>query len=218
MEPASRRAAVFDQLARISKALSSPRRLELVDLLCQGPRTVESLAEAAGMSVANASQHLKVLRQAQLVVADKQGLYVTCALADASVSGLYVQLRDLATRRLAELEAIGRSLHPDPDPDAPSDDALLELALSGDAVVLDVRPRDEFAAGHLPGARSVPLPELPQLLGELPRDRPIVAYCRGPYCGEAASAVEALRGKGYSAWCLKQGPPDWLAQGRQLER
>lgn len=208
---------VFDQFARIGKALASPKRLELIDILCQGPRTVEVLAGHASLSLANASQHLHVLRAARLIEAEKRGLYVTYQLADG-VEGLYLSVRHLAESRLAEVNATTRAFLEDRgamDPVSSAD--LLQRALSGEVTVLDVRPPEEYRAGHLPNARSIPLAELRSRLGELPRDREVVAYCRGPYCVLAIEAVRVLRAEGFHAVRLETGPPDWRALGLPLE-
>jgi len=207
---------VFEQLARIGKAVSSPKRLELLDVLAQAPRTVEVLAVQAGLPVANASQHLQVLRAARLVEAEKEGLYVRYRLADG-VEQLYLALRGLGEARYAEIEAAYRSfltgLGAMERVDA---EGLLARAQSGEVTVLDVRPAEEFAAGHLRFARSVPLRELRARLAELPRDREVVAYCRGPYCVLAVEAVRMLREEGFVAHRLDQGPPGWRAAGVTL--
>lgn len=210
--------AVYEQLARVGKALASPKRLELLDLLGQSPRTVEELAGLAELSVANASQHLKLLREARLLESSKRGLYVTYRLAGDDVSGLLVAMRGLAESHLAELPlAVRRVLggrHPAEPVDGPE---LVARVRRGDVVVLDVRPPEEFRAGHVPGARSIPLPELAARLAELPTDTPIVAYCRGPYCIYAADAVELLRRHGYDATRMDQGVADWRSQGWPIE-
>ena len=208
---------VFEQFARIGKAISSPKRLELLDVLCQGPRTVELLAQHTAMSVANTSQHLQTLRAARLVDASKDGLHVTYRLADPEVCALYLQVRGLAGRRLTEVEAISRAFHAERGAlDTVDATELLRRALEGEVTVLDVRPVEEFAAGHLPGARSVPLRDLEQALADLPHDREIVAYCRGPYCVLAVEAVARLRARGFTAHRLSQGPPDWQVAGVPL--
>jgi len=210
--------AVYDQLARVGKALASPKRLELLDLLSQAPRTVEDLAEQAGLGIGNASQHLKLLREAGLVESEKRGLYVTCRLAGDDVARFLVAMRGLAESHLAELPlAVRRVLggrHPAEPVDGPE---LVARVRRGDVVVLDVRPPEEFRAGHVPGARSIPLPELAARLAELPTDTPIVAYCRGPYCIYAADAVELLRRHGYDATRMDQGVADWRSQGWPIE-
>lgn len=210
--------AIYQQLSRLGKAVSAPRRLELLDLLCQGPRTVEALAEQAAISVANASQHLQVLRAARLVEAEKKGLYVEYRLAGDEVWRFFVALRGLAEARLAELEQLTRELLDDRDGvEAVEADELLRRVRSGEVTVIDVRPPEEFRAGHLPGALSIPLGELEARLDELPRAREVVAYCRGPHCVMALEAVELLRQRGFSAHRMEQGVLDWRARGWRLE-
>ncbi len=210
--------AIYEQLGRVGKTLASPRRLELLDLLCQGPRTVEALANEAGQSIANTSQHLQVLRAARLVVTEKHGLYVTYRLADERVCSLYRELRTLAESRLLEIAAVTREFLDARGGMEPVDrDVLVERIRSGEATLLDVRPPEEFEAGHIPGAVSVPLGELEARLADLPRDREIVAYCRGPYCVLAIQAVEALRAKGFQAIRMEEGVPDWRARGLPVE-
>jgi rhodanese-related sulfurtransferase len=206
--------AIYEQFARLTKALASPRRLELLDLLSQGPRTVDVLARAAGLSLANASQHLKALRSARLVEAEKSGLFVTYRLADDDVEALFLSLRRLAESRLAEVERITREFLAARETMEPVDrDELRRRVRDGAVTVLDVRPREEYAAGHLPGAISMPLPELERRLGELPKKRDVVAYCRGPYCVMALEAVELLRAKGFRAFRLEEGVLEWRARG-----
>jgi rhodanese-related sulfurtransferase/DNA-binding transcriptional ArsR family regulator len=210
--------ALYDQLARVSKALASPKRLELLDLLSQAPRTVEDLAEAAGLSVANASQHLKLLREARLVESSRRGLYVVCRLADDDVARFLVSLRGLAETRLAELPAAVRRVLGGRRPAEPVDGPeLLARAGRGEVIVLDVRPPEEYRAGHVPGARSIPLPELQSRLGELPPGVTLVAYCRGPYCVYAADAVELLQRHGYDATRMDQGVAEWRSHGWPIE-
>lgn len=212
------RDAVYDQFARIGKALSSPKRLELLDLLCQGKRTVEVLAKAARLSVANASRHLQVLRAARLVEADKRGLFVTYRLADQRVCDLLHATRSLAEDRLAEVERITREFledHPALEP--VNKEVLRERVLSGAVTLLDVRPREEYEAGHIRGALCVPLGELERHLAALPGDREIVAYCRGPYCVLAIEAVERLRSQGFEAYRMEEGVVEWRLLGLPLE-
>lgn len=205
---------IYQQLARIGKATASPRRLELLDLLCQGPRTVEALGRLAGISVANASQHLQVLRSARLVEAEKEGLYVTYRLADPEVCDFYRALRQLAESRLVEIESVTRDyLHAKNQLEPVDRAALVEKVRSGEVTVLDVRPLEEYRAGHIPGALSVPLAELESRLADLPRDREVVAYCRGPYCVLAVEAVETLRAHGFDAVRLEDGIPEWKDRG-----
>lgn len=210
--------AIYEQLARIGKAVSSPRRLEILDLLCQAPRTVEVLAREANQTVANASQHLQVLRAARLVEADKRGLFVTYRLADESVCDFFRTLRLLAASRLAEIERVVREYAEGRDGMEGVDrEALLERVQRGEVVVLDVRPTVEYAAGHIHGAMSVPLSELNARLEELPRDQEIVAYCRGPYCLLAVEAVARLRAHGFRATRLEESVSDWRARGLEIE-
>lgn len=205
---------VYEQLGRIGKAVSSPKRLEILDLLSQGPRTVESLAAEASLSVANTSRHLQILRGARLIEAEKEGVFVRYRLADDAVADFYRSFRILATSRLAELEQITRQFFKDCDTLEPVDrKALLARARKGLVTVLDVRPTEEYRAGHIAGALSIPLAELRDRLAELPRDQEIVAYCRGPYCVFAAQAVALLREHGFRAVRLEDGVADWRAQG-----
>jgi DNA-binding transcriptional ArsR family regulator len=173
--------SIYEQFARIGKAVSSPKRLELLDLLCQGEKTVESIARETGLTIANASQHLQVLRAARLVDAEREGYYVKCRLADQMVCQFFHSMRVLAEDRLAEIEMIKRRfLRSRGDMEPVDRNALLQRLREGAVTVLDVRPEDEYRAGHIPGAMSVPLDQLEKLLSELPREQEIVAYCRGP--------------------------------------
>ena len=212
------RDAIYEQFARIGKAVSSPKRLELLDLLSQTERTVEAIANEAGISIANASQHLQVLRSAGLVVAQKQGIFVTYRLADDRVCEFVQAMKTLAESRLAEIEQIRRQFresHPDLTP--VDCDTLRERIDSGAVVLVDVRPREEYQAGHIAGALCMPLDELEQRLESLPRDQEIVAYCRGPYCIMAAEAVEQLRAKGFRASHMEEGVREWRAGGGEVE-
>jgi len=206
--------AIYEQFARIGKAVSSPKRLELLDLLCQGPRTVEVLAKESGLTVANASQHLQVLRAARLVEAEKEGLFVSYRLADKTVCEFFRTMRVLAESRLAEVEQIKRRFLEGRERMEPVDrKALLERVGKGAVTVLDVRPAEEYNAGHIPGAISIPLKELQLRLLDLPRDQEIVAYCRGPYCVLSIQAVELLRSRGFQAVRLEEGIQDLRALG-----
>jgi rhodanese-related sulfurtransferase len=210
--------AIYQQFARIGKALSAPKRLELIELLCQGPRTVEALAQQAAISVANASQHLQVLRGARLVLGEKKGLHVEYRLADDEVCRFFVSLRSFAESRLAEVELVAREYFESRGTmEAVEEDELLRRVSRSEVTVLDVRPASEYRAGHLPGALSVPVAELSARLDELPRDREIVAYCRGPYCVMAVEAVDLLRRKGFRAHRLERGVVDWRARGWTVE-
>ncbi|MBI3200929.1 MAG: metalloregulator ArsR/SmtB family transcription factor [Polyangiaceae bacterium] len=211
--------AIYEQLSRVGKAVSAPKRLELLDLLCQGPRTVESLAEQAAISVANTSQHLQVLRAARLVDAEKKGLYVEYRLADDEVCRFFGALRGLAEARLAEVERVTREfLEARGAMEQVAGDELLRRVKSGEVTVIDVRPPDEYRAAHLPGALSIPLEELRARIGELKKKRPVVAYCRGPYCVLAVEAVALLRKKGFDAHRLEQGVVEWRARGWRVEK
>jgi rhodanese-related sulfurtransferase len=205
---------VYEQLARIGKAVASPQRLELLDLLSQGPRTVENLAQEAHLTVANTSRHLQVLRAARLVEAEKEGVFVRYRVADEAVVDFFRSLRVFAAGRLAELDQITRQFFKDRDALEPVDrKVLLARARKGLVTVLDVRPQAEYRAGHIPGALSIPLTELKERLAELPRDQEVVAYCRGPYCVLAAQAVELLREHGFRVVRLEDGVADWRAHG-----
>ncbi|HSP77688.1 MAG TPA: metalloregulator ArsR/SmtB family transcription factor [Myxococcaceae bacterium] len=211
--------ALYEQLSRISKALGSPKRLELVDLLAQGERPVEALARETAMSVASTSQHLQVLREARLVEARKEGLYVHYRLASPAVFSLLQGVRGVAEAQLAELRRVVDMYLGDRDGMAPvGRDELLERARAGEVVVLDVRPAVEYAAGHIAGALSIPIAELEARLEELPRQREIVAYCRGPYCVYADEAVKLLREGGHKARRLQEGFPEWRAAGLPIGR
>jgi rhodanese-related sulfurtransferase len=208
---------VYEQIARISKAAAAPKRLELLDLLSQGPRTVEVLAGLAAITVGNASQHLKILRAARLVDAQKQGLYVEYRLADAEVANFFVALRTLAQSRLAEVERITREyLERRNALEAVEGEELVRRVRSGAVTVIDVRPVEEYRAGHIPGARSIPMTELAARLQEVPKDREVVAYCRGPYCVMAVEAVDLLRRQGFAAHRMEQGVADWRARGWRI--
>jgi rhodanese-related sulfurtransferase len=217
--PTSRfKAAIYEQIARIGRATASPGRLELLDLLSQGPRTVEALATELGHSVANTSHHLQVLRRARLVEAEKAGLYVTYRLSDTAVSTFFLALRRLAEARLAEVEQVTRQyLQARGALESVSRDELLRRVRSGDVTILDVRPRQEYRAGHIPGALSVPLSELKTRLAEVPKDREVVAYCRGPYCVMALEAVALLRKRGFRAHRMEEGIADWRARGWRVD-
>lgn len=209
--------AIYEQFARLGKAVSAPKRLELLDLLSQGPRTVEALAEHASISVANASQHLQVLRAARLVDAEKKGLYVEYRVAGDEVSRFFLALRRLAETRLAEVDQVTRSyLDGRGSMEAVDGEELVRRVKAGEVTVLDVRPTEEYSAGHLPRAVSIPLGELKARLKELPRNREVVAYCRGPYCVMAVEAVELLRKKGFKAYRMELGVVDWRARGGRV--
>jgi rhodanese-related sulfurtransferase len=210
--------AAYDQVARIGKAIASATRLEILDLLAQGPRTVESLATQIGHTVANTSQHLQVLRQTRLVDAERSGTFVSYRLAGADVGTFLVQVRTLAHARIAEIAQLRRDvLEQRGTLEGVDSEVLLDRVRKGEVTVLDVRPREEFEAGHIPGALSVPLPELRRRLRRLPRRREIVAYCRGPYCVMALDAVAVLRKHGFRAHHLEYGVAEWRARGGRVQ-
>jgi DNA-binding transcriptional ArsR family regulator/rhodanese-related sulfurtransferase len=205
---------LYGQLARLGKALSSPHRLEMLELLAQGERTVDSLATEIGLSLANASQHLQALRQAALVESRKDGLFVYYRLADADVFELSNVIRSVAERRLAELDRLvhdhfGNRVGAEAVPMG----ELLKRARSKQVVILDTRPASEYIAGHIPGALSIPVDDLQRRLRELARTKEYVAYCRGPYCIYADQAVEILRANGRRARRLVEGFPEWRLSG-----
>lgn len=208
---------LYEQLARLGKAFAAPKRIEMLDALAQGPRTVERLAAATGQTIANASQHLQVLRQAQLVESEKQGLFVTCRLASSAVGTLLVQLRQLGESQLAELRLAREALlSASPGVEQVDRQTLVARLRSGQAILIDVRPREEYVAGHLPGALSIPLEELASRLKELRKTREVVAYCRGPYCMLSADAVRLLARRGYRARRLEDGVLEWSAAGLKV--
>jgi rhodanese-related sulfurtransferase/DNA-binding CsgD family transcriptional regulator len=210
---------LYEQVARIGKALASPKRLELIELLCQGEKSVETLAAQAQISVKLTSAHLRDLRLAQLVQTRKDGKYVLYRLAGTGVADLWVHLRAEAEERLVELQmAMASLVEHKGELERLDRAAILKKARAGEVVVLDVRPAPEFAAAHLPHARSLPVNELRKRLAELPKDVPIVAYCRGPFCLLAKTAVDLLRKKGYEAFHLPDGVAEWRAAGLPVER
>ncbi len=211
------KSAIFEQFARVAAAFGSPKRVEIIDLLAQGDRTVESIAVATGMTVANTSRHLQILRQAGMVVARRDGSHVVYRVADNSVIAGYLGLRRLAESRVAEVGQLAEAFFGQVDgAESVGMEELLARSQAGEVVVVDVRPRLEFDAGHFPDALSIPLEELSQRLGELDPKTSVVAYCRGPYCVLAAEAVAQLRAAGLQAERFAEGPPDWYAAGLRL--
>lgn len=206
--------AIYEQFSRIGKAVSSPKRLELLDLICQGTKTVETLSRETGLTIANTSQHLQSLKTARLIESEREGLYVKYRPADVMVCEFLRSMRVLAEHRLAEVDMIKHRFLENRDGMEPVNrDDLLKRVIDGDVIVLDVRPVEEYQAAHIPGALSVPLSHLKEILAELPEDQEIVAYCRGPYCVLAVEAVEVLRGKGLNAVRLEESVQDWRAMG-----
>jgi rhodanese-related sulfurtransferase len=215
--PKSLKKSIYEQVARVGRAVASPSRLELLDLLCQGPRTVEALARESGQSLANTSQHLRGLRLARLVDSEKNGLFVTYRLADDEVCTFLRSLRLLAESRLAEIEQVTRQfLRARGELEPVDHEVLLARIARGEVTLLDVRPAEEYRAGHFPGAISVPLEDLGRRLATLPRKKDVVAYCRGPYCVMALDAIDLLRAKGFRAFRLDEGVSDWRARGLPL--
>ncbi|MEW6727741.1 MAG: ArsR/SmtB family transcription factor [Pseudomonadota bacterium] len=207
-----------DQFARLGKALSNGRRLELLEYLAQGERSVEQLAKVSGLSVANTSQHLQQMRQAGLVSARREGKHILYSLAGEDVVQLLDVLRTVAERRLSEVREMVAKVLTARDSLEPVQAAeLLERSRLGLVTVLDVRPPEEFEAGHLPGAINLTLAELEKQLDRLPRDREVIAYCRGPYCVLSFEAVARLRQQGFKARRLEQGYPEWKLAGLPTE-
>ena len=208
MSTRAEKQALFEAIALMGKAFASPRRLEMLDLLAQAPRTVDELARASEQSTANTSQHLQALHSAGLVTRTREGTSVRYALAGEEVLSLWLSLRDASVGRLAEVERAAREYLGE-EVDAIGRHELIERLRKGDVVLIDVRPAEEFEAGHIDAARSIPLEELEDRLAELPADREIVAYCRGPICAYAHDAVRRLRAKGHRAQRLEDGWPEW---------
>jgi rhodanese-related sulfurtransferase/DNA-binding transcriptional ArsR family regulator len=208
---------LYGEFARIGKAIASPHRLEILEILAQGERTVESVASETGLSVANASRNLQQLRQAQLVLARREGLFVHYRVSGPEVVCLLLALRHTAEQHLAEVDRVVGDFFGDRDDFEPvTPDELARRMTNGEVMVLDVRPEQEYAAGHIAGARSIPVADLSERLAELPRDQEYVAYCRGPYCVYADEAVAVLRASGLKAKRLTDGYPEWSLAGRPV--
>jgi rhodanese-related sulfurtransferase/DNA-binding transcriptional ArsR family regulator len=218
MSRTSPKGSLFVQFAAVAKAMAHPLRLELLEHIAQGERSVELLAARVGISIANASQHLQQLRRAGLVSAERRGKYIFYALTDDAVLQLFAALRRVGERHSAEVGQIVRGYFEKRDSmEAVSHRELMQRLKDGLAVVLDVRPEDEFALGHVPGALNVPLSELKKRLGKLDLRQEVIAYCRGPYCVLAYEAVALLRSRGFSARRLQDGMPEWRAAGLPVE-
>lgn len=201
---------LYQEFARIGKCLSSPKRLELIDLLAQGPKAVDHLAKLTGMSVANVSQHLQTLHESRLVRFTKKGNYVIYELAELSVADFMVSLHRLSEKQLVEIQRLKTEIlqyHKGIEPIALEE--LMEKMEKGEVLLLDVRPEEEYEMGHIPGAISIPIEELEKHLASLPANKEIVAYCRGPYCLMSAQAVEILKSKGIKASRLEAGVHEW---------
>lgn len=208
---------LYPQFARIAQALASDKRIELVDLLAQAPRHVDALARETGMSLANVSQHLQVLRGANLVASARSGNMIVYRLADPAVVNLWLALRGVAESRLAEVEQLAREFLPGRDNGHTVRRGDVAGLLRSNALLLDVRPRVEFEAGHLRGAVNIPIEELSARMHELPRDRKVIAYCRGEYCLFADEAAEQLRSHGFDVVRLEGGWPEWQSEGRPIQ-
>lgn len=210
---------LYEQFARISKALAHPKRLELIDLLSQGERSVEALARETQMSIANTSQHLQTLKAARLITTRKDGLYVYYRLADTHVHKLWSLIRDLGQKNLADVDRVVQTYLSDRQQfQSVSAEELLTLMKKGDVVVLDVRPTLEYKQGHIKGAISVPLEKLENYFAKIPKSKTIVAYCRGPYCIMSFDAVKLIRAKGYRGARLDEGLPEWRLRGFPVEQ
>jgi rhodanese-related sulfurtransferase len=215
--PREYKTTIYEHFAMIGKALCSAPRLEILDVLLQAERTVEVLAHESGLSVANTSHHLQVLKRSRLVESERHGQRIMYRIADPAVAELLLTVRVLAERRLGEIERVTADYLADRHGmEEVREPELLERVARGDCVVLDVRPAEEYAAGHLAGALSMPLEQLERRLAELPRDMPIVAYCRGPYCVLAIEAVERLRRHGYDAVRAAEGVREWRDLGLEV--
>lgn len=207
------KATLFEAISVMGKAFASPRRLELLDLLAQAPRSVEELAGASGQSMANTSQHLQALHAAGMVTRTREGTRIRYAIADDQALALWLALRDASAARLSDVERAAHDYVGD-DVEAIDGDELRARLDRGDVVVIDVRPKEEYESGHIAGSKSIPVEELEQRLEELPKDRDVVAYCRGPFCAYAHDAVRRLKQAGINASRLEEGWPEWRLRER----
>lgn len=209
---------LYEQVSRIGKALASPKRLEILELLAQGEKTVEKVAEQAHIGMKLASAHLKVLREARLAEPRRDGKFIHYRLSGSDIADLLIKVREVAGEHLAELRVALDRMAGDQNLLSPETrKSLLAKARKGDVIVIDVRPNDEYAAAHLPFARSIPLAELKRRIGELPPGKPVVAYCRGPFCVMSDAAVELLRKRGFDAGKIAEGVGEWRAAGMPVE-
>ena len=211
-------ARLYSRLAQVGQALASPQRIQILNLLCQSERSVEELAEELGQSAANTSAHLKVLREAHLIEIRREGRRACCSLVSDSAIGLWLALRDFGVAEIPEVREMMRNYDLEDAPlEQAVDEGLLEMVRTGKALLLGVRPIGEYQAGHLPLARSLPAEELESRLAELPRDRMIVVYRRGPFCIGSVKAVQLLNNAGFRAKRLVEGVAEWRAAGKPLE-
>lgn len=209
---------VFSELARITQALGNSKRLEVIDLLAQGEKTVDKIAAHTGMSVANTSQHLQVLKAGNLVSIQRKGNFISYKLINDEVAVIYTLLRDFGISRMAEIDKIVREFRSGKDSlESVTIDQLLTRMSSEEVILLDVRPYDEYISGHISGALSIPFEQLADRLAELPSDKQIIAYCRGPFCVFADEAVRLLHRHNFTAHRLEQGFPDWKIKGLPLD-
>jgi len=209
---------VFEEFAKITQAFSAPKRLEIIDVLAQGERDVESLSKQVSMTVANTSRHLQILKNARLVDSRREGVHIFYRLADDDVLNCWLKLRSLAEKRSSEIREITRMFFEQRDALQPiSKEELLQRLQNEEVIVVDVRPPEEYQKAHIPGAISIPLSELKNKLSDLPQDRQIVAYCRGPYCVLSVEAMIILRNAGFQALRLKEGLPEWKVAGLPVE-
>lgn len=210
---------IFEQLAKMVQAFSASKRLEIIDVLAQGERDVDSLSQQVSMTIANTSRHLQILKQTRLVESRREGVRIYYRLADEEVVRCWLNLRNLAEKRTIEIREIARLFFEERDSLEPiTSEELLSRTKNNDAIVLDVRPVEEYQNGHIPGAISIPLSELEDRLNEIPRDREVVAYCRGPYCVLSIEAMAILRNAGFQAIRLKEGLPEWKEAGLPVEK
>lgn len=208
----------YEQIARVTKALSSPARLEIIDILTQGEKSVEVLAEQTGLGIKNTSAQLKELKTSLLVTSRKEGKFVFYRLANDAVASLWVDIRRFSERHLLEMQKLSEEvLNGSKELSVLDKKELLALARKGDAIILDVRPEDEFNSAHIPYAVSIPITELKKQLQKLPKGKEIIAYCRGPYCVWAKEAADILRNQGFKARHIRDGVQDWAASGLPLK-
>lgn len=214
MKPREFKDLVYEQFAKMAQAFAAPKRLEIIDVLAQGERDVESLSKQVAMTVANTSRHLQILKQTRLVQSRREGVRIFYRLADEDVLSCWINIRTMAEKRSAEIKEVARIFFEERDTLEPvSKDNLLQRMQEDEVTILDVRPPEEYRAGHIAGALSIPVSELKTRLNEIPRDREIVAYCRGPYCVMSAEAMSILRESGFRALRFKEGLPEWKEAG-----